>query len=129
MYLYYLGITKKRADLRHRLSTHAHGTARRSTLRLVLAGLGAVEVVPEGSGRRKVKLPYTAERELTAWIGANLRVSWLEVPSPGDLEAALIAELRPPLNLEHNKAHPMYAHVKASRAAFRGTVALQCSDG
>ncbi len=118
-FLFYVGITKKKRDLRKRLSTHTTGSARSSTVRLSLASLGAVQTTPLDAGRGKVRLAADAEAELTVWIADHLHVSWFETDRPGDVEAAVIGALRPPLNLEHNASHPMYATVKAARATFR----------
>jgi hypothetical protein len=39
-------------------------------------------------------------------MAANALVSWIEHPTPWDLEPELIRELRPPLNLAENSHHP-----------------------
>jgi hypothetical protein len=118
-FLYYVGITKAKRDLRKRLSTHTTGTARSSTVRLTLASPGAVQTTPLDAGRGKVRLSADAETELTVWIAEHLQLTWFETDRPGDIEAAVIGALWPPLNLEHNASHPMYAKVKAARAEFR----------
>lgn len=118
-FLYYVGITKSKRDLRKRLTTHSTGKARSSTLRLTLASLGAVETTPLDAGRGKVRLPADAEAALTAWIAAHLQVSWVATDDPGDIEAEVIAAMLPPLNLEHNSSHPMSGSVKVARAEFR----------
>jgi hypothetical protein len=118
-FLYYVGITKSKRDLRKRLSAHTTGKARSSTLRLTLTSLGAVEATPLDAGRGKVRLPADAEAALTGWIAAHLQVSWVATDDPGDIEAEVIAAMLPPLNLEHNSSHPKYGRVKAARAEFR----------
>lgn len=120
-FLYYVGITKSERNLRKRLSTHTTGKARSSTLRLTLASLGAVHTTPLNAGRSKVRLEPDAEAALTEWIAGHLQVNWVETDRPGDMEAAVIGALSPPLNLEHNASHPMYSTVKKARADFRAT--------
>lgn len=118
-FLYYVGITKSARSLRSRLAKHATGKARSSTLRLTLAALGAVLTTPLSAGGSKVSLAPGAETELTPWIANHLEVSWFACDEPGPIEATIIGEMRPPLNIEHNKSHPMCATVGAARAAFR----------
>lgn len=118
-FLYYVGTTKTKRDLRKRLVTHAAGKARSSTVRFTLAALGAVLTTPLDAGRGKVRLETDEEAELTTWIAEHFGVSWSESDNPGDIEASVIGALKPPLNLDHNSSHPMYATVKAARAAFR----------
>jgi hypothetical protein len=42
----------------------------------------------------------------SGWMEANAFVTWVEHPVPWEIEATLIRELRPSLNLADNSAHP-----------------------
>jgi len=61
------------------------------------------------------------EARLSTWMREHLRVSWAQHPEPHAVEAAVIAELAPPLNQEHNTSHPLYATIAAARAAYRAS--------
>jgi hypothetical protein len=46
----------------------------------------------------------------------NLLLSWAVTTEPWQIEPAVIAGLQPPLNVDHNSAHPFCATMKAARA-------------
>lgn len=56
---------------------------------------------------------------LTEWQQAHLRVSCYVHPTPWELEASVIDQLKPPLNLDLNEAHTFHATLKAARAQLR----------
>jgi hypothetical protein len=67
-------------------------------------------------------VPIDADEErLSAWMREHLRVTWAEHPEPNDVEATVIKELGPPLNQDHNRAHPLFATIAAARAAYRAS--------
>ena len=49
----------------------------------------------------------------------NLRVQWVRRPEPLSIEPAIVREMLPPLNRDHNQAHPFYEAVGKSRERFR----------
>ena len=59
------------------------------------------------------------EALLSEWMEKNAFVSWLEHSSPWTLEAGVIRELRPPLNLAENASHPYYIRLSAVRLDAR----------
>jgi hypothetical protein len=122
-YLYYVGIASHRSGLRRRLTTHANKRARQSTLRLTLAALGAIDARPALDKRGKLRLGEEDEAALSHWIATHLKVSWYEVTQPHDLEAAVIARLAPPLNLDFSGRHPAFSHVKSARRVLRDRAA------
>ena len=59
------------------------------------------------------------ELRLSEWMRERLRLTWAEHPEPWTVEAAVIAELEPPLNLADNAANPRYEHVREARKRWR----------
>jgi hypothetical protein len=121
--LVYVGIapgtaTSKRS-LYKRFGDHTR-EAGRSTLRY---GLASFLFEQEGwklrwrTDRPMLATPY--DRALTGWMETNLRVQWVRRPEPLSIEPAIVREMCPPLNREHNQAHPFYEAVGASRERFR----------
>jgi len=126
--LLYVGIG---AGLRARMvDRHVRGGTGASTLRRSLAALLMDE---EGLRTRwtttRVVLVPEDERRLTDWIRTRLRVTWCEHHDPAGVEPAVIALLKPPLNLDHNAAHAAYGTVKAGRAAWRASAGPKPADG
>jgi hypothetical protein len=115
--LLYIGIAPPREGssntLRIRIRQHFSGTAFGSPLRLALGCLLAKELGMElrsvGASRR---LTFgSGEERLSEWMAANAFVAWVEHPRPWEIERDVIADLRPPLNLEGNSAHPFCAEL------------------
>jgi hypothetical protein len=48
----------------------------------------------------------------------QLRVSWCEQAEPWKCEPCLVVGMAPPLNSDHNHAHPFYTTLRATRARF-----------
>ncbi|HEY5260836.1 MAG TPA: hypothetical protein VIJ33_01855 [Solirubrobacteraceae bacterium] len=121
--LVYVGIAPGTAtsqrSLYKRFGDHAR-EAGRSTLRY---GLASFLFEQEGwkprwrTDRPMLSKPY--DRALTEWMETNLLVQWVRRPEPLSIEPAIVREMRPPLNREHNQAHPFYEAVGASRERFR----------
>ncbi|BEL04336.1 hypothetical protein Q0Z83_025270 [Actinoplanes sichuanensis] len=86
-----------------------------STLRRTLAGL----LVSEGyrtTWTDRVVLVPEDEARLTAWMHANLRLTWAQDAEPGSIEATLVRRLHPPLNVSGvDPAHVQPAVVAAKR--------------
>jgi hypothetical protein len=49
----------------------------------------------------------------------HLRVTWVAHPAPWDIETTVIADMRPPLNIDHNRDHPYCDTNRALRADFK----------
>lgn len=123
--LLYVGIAPgsamSRQTLRSRvLRNHFGGNTGSSTFRLSLAALlmDAEGYEPVATAKKCV---LTAEdnRRLSEWQQANLALTWCEVPEPWTVEAAVIAEMSPPMNLAANGGHPFQATMSAARQGFR----------
>jgi hypothetical protein len=120
--LIYIGIAPGRASskrvLRARFGDHGKD-AGRSTLRRALASLLYQQ---EGWRLQWTDRPLLADVDndaLTAWMDINLRVQWVHVPEPWDIEAEIVRLMRPPLNRTHNQEHPFYKKVGEARERFR----------
>lgn len=99
---------------------HVEGNTGSSTLRLTLAAhlLDTLELKPRAT-TTKVVLSAADNLRLTDWMRAHLRVTWVAHSSPWDVEAEVIAEMRPPLNIDHNRSHPYCQTNRDLRDAFR----------
>lgn len=122
--LLYVGIAPKgpgsAATLRSRVvGNHLNGNIAASTLRRTLASLLArpLALAPIKKGT-KVVLPKDQNTALTTWQQTHLRLTWYATPKPWLVEAAIIAALRPPLNLDDNTDHPFFATLSAARRAL-----------
>jgi hypothetical protein len=118
--LLYIGLAQ---NLRARVvGNHFRGPTGSSTLRRALV---ALLLTSEGYTTRWTRtrvVPVDAdEARLSAWMREHLRVTWVERPDPQAVEAAVIAELAPPLNQDHNRAHPLHSMIAAARAAYRAS--------
>jgi hypothetical protein len=121
--LVYVGIAPGTAtsnrSLYKRFGDHTR-EARRSTLRY---GLASFLFEQEGwrlrwsTDRPLLAKPY--DHALTAWMETNLRVQWVRRPQPLSIEPVIVRDMLPPLNRDHNQAHPFYEAVGKSRERFR----------
>ncbi|WP_213571514.1 GIY-YIG nuclease family protein [Rhodococcus sp. USK13] len=112
--LLYVGLA---TNLRRRITSHHLRRSGSSTLRRTLAGL---LLDTEGYRTRRtdrVVLVDEDEIRLTAWMHAHLRVSWCEHPTPAAVEATVIEQWAPPLNVAHASG-PARALIEAARAAY-----------
>ena len=124
--LLYVGIA---GGLRQRVvRRHISGGTGGSTLRRALAALllDAESLTTRWTSTRVVLL-RDDERRLTTWMRTHLRVTWCPHPLPRTVERAVIAALQPPLNQEHNTAHPAYSTVRAARARLRASAGAKPS--
>ena len=118
--LLYIGLA---TNLRTRVGrNHLRGPTGSSTLRRALVAL----LMPSEGYRTRWTIdrvvPIDAdEARLSEWMRAHLRVTWASHPEPKAVEAAVIAELAPPLNQRDNKAHPLYETIRVARAAYRAS--------
>lgn len=112
--LLYVGIATK---LRSRLVSNHLRRSGSSTLRRTLAGLLLDDERFRTRWTDRVVLVEDDEIRLTAWMTANLRVSWCEHPTPRDVEASIVGMLHPPLNVDHATG-PSVVVIKAARRRY-----------
>src|SRR5215217_3856392 len=122
-YLLYVGIAPSRATsratLRSRvLGNHIGGNLAASTLRRSLAALlwRRQGWTPYRTARGKLRFSREENAALTTWQFENLLLSWAVTREPWATERAVIAELLPPLNIDHNADHPFCAAMKQARS-------------
>jgi hypothetical protein len=116
--LVYVGIAPGTATSK-RFADHTR-EAGRSTLRYGLASFLFEQEdwkLRWRTDRPLLAKPY--DHALTAWMETNLRVQWVRRPEPLSIEPAIVREMLPPLNREHNQAHPFYEAVGKARERFR----------
>jgi hypothetical protein len=112
--LLYLG---RATSLRGRIVRNHLRRSGSSTLRRTLAGLLLPSEGYRTTWTDRVVLRPDDELRLTAWMRANLRLTWAEDPQPEDIEAELIRRLRPPLNVHGvDPAHLQSAVVTAKNS-------------
>jgi hypothetical protein len=106
--------------LRKRLCEHysknAYGSTLRRTLGCLLQERLGIELRRVGGERTTFG---EGEQTLSGWMAENAFVGWVEHPSPWNIEDVLVQELRPPLNLKRNRAHPFYSELSAIREAAK----------
>lgn len=113
--LLYLG---KAERLRSRVASYHLRDSGRSTLRRTLAGLLMPTEGYRTTWTDRVVLVTEDEQGLTGWMHRHLTLTWSEHPDPGTLEKALIARLRPPLNVDGAEHGTALHHVKKARALY-----------
>ncbi|HEX4422346.1 MAG TPA: hypothetical protein VH165_30745 [Kofleriaceae bacterium] len=67
----------------------------------------------------KVQLPKEQNMQLGRWQHQHLRLTWHAAPKPWLLECAVIAKLRPPLNLAANQDHAFYSTLSDARRRLK----------
>lgn len=122
--LLYVGIAPASAtsqgNLARCLRIHTKGAIGSSTLRRGLAAL-----LYEDFGWRPIwasTRPGLENRDLAAlseWQSENLAVQWCVCKEPWVIEPAVIAAMKPPINLDHNRGHDFYETMSTRRSAFR----------
>jgi hypothetical protein len=125
--LLYVGISPSTVTSRRHLAArliknHAHGNIGASTFRLSVASLllAELDLQPRtGSDRSRIQ----SEEPLTAWIERSCGVTFAITGRPWEFEAAVIAQLNPPLNLDRG-THPFRLHVQKERAAMKRACGL-----
>lgn len=117
--LLYVGIAPARAssagNLRKRLRIHHGAAIGSSTFRRSLA---AFLWEPMGWSPEFTDRPVLSARDLAAlseWQRENTVVQWVVVEAPWVPEPEIVQAMRPPLNQDHNEAHPFYAEVGSAR--------------
>lgn len=123
--LLYLGIApnsvRSKRNLRSRLRQHTGANLGGSTFRLSLAALLSER---EGWTPIWTDRPCLEQSDLDAllaWQRTNLRARWCKVAEPWrpGLESEVIRLMTPPLNRDHNEAHPFYGTIGDARSALR----------
>jgi hypothetical protein len=112
--LLYLG---RATSLRGRILRNHLRRSGSSTLRRTLAGL----LVSEGyrtTWTDRVVLIGEDETRLTAWMYANLQLTWAQDPEPAAVEAELVRRLHPPLNVHGVDPEHVQAAVVAAKNAY-----------
>lgn len=112
--LLYVGLA---TNLRRRIIKDHLRRSRSSTLRRTLAGLLLDTEHYRTRRTDRVVLVADDEIRLTAWMHAHLRLSWCPHPTPGAVEATVIEQWAPPLNVVHASG-PTRAVVQAARRAY-----------
>jgi len=112
--LLYIGLAK---DLRRRIRGAHLRRTRKSTLRRTLAGFLLSTEDYRTRRTDRVVLVREDEARLTEWMHTYLRLSWCLHPAPAEVEATLIQQWEPPLNVTHTRG-PARAIVEATRTAF-----------
>lgn len=123
--LLYVGISPARETSRQTvrarvLGNHLNGNVGSSTFRFALAALllDPLDLHPY-LRETKVALSAPENARLSAWQRAHLLLTWCARERPWEIEAAVIAQLTPPLNSTGNAAHAFYPAVRSARAEFR----------
>ncbi|MEU8003226.1 GIY-YIG nuclease family protein [Catellatospora sp. NPDC049111] len=116
--LLYLGIAERKSGLRTRIVKEHLARSGSSTLRRTLAGLLMSTERYETAWTDRVVLVAADELRLTAWMHANLRLTWFACEDPEQHEKNLITSLRPPLNLKQAVPSAALTTVKAAKVAY-----------
>jgi hypothetical protein len=112
--LLYLG---RATNLRGRILRNHLRRSGSSTLRRTLAGLLVSEAYRTIWTDRVVLVPEDESR-LTAWMSANLRLTWAQDAEPVSVEATLVRRLHPPLNVSGVDPGHVNAAVVAAKTAY-----------
>ncbi|WP_083449248.1 MULTISPECIES: GIY-YIG nuclease family protein [Actinoplanes] len=91
-----------------------------STLRRTLAGLLVSEGYRTTWTDRVVLVPADEDR-LTAWMFANLRLTWAQDAEPASVEATLVRRLHPPLNVSGVDPEHVRPAVVAAKEAYNAS--------
>ncbi|MCS4255963.1 hypothetical protein M2405_004266 [Rhodococcus erythropolis] len=112
--LLYVGLA---TNLRRRIVRNHLRRSGQSTLRRTLAGLLLDTEHYRTRRTDRVVLIDEDETRLTAWMHTHLQLTWCQHPTPDAVEAAVIAQWAPPLNVAHASG-PARAVIEAARAAY-----------
>jgi hypothetical protein len=125
--LLYVGVSPRRHQskqtIRSRvIANHIRGNIGSSTFRYVLAALLRDELGLRPEARQtKLVLSHDDNARLRRWQDDNLHLTWCVREQPWQIEDAVIALMRPPLNSAGNQTHPFFATVRCARAALRAS--------
>jgi hypothetical protein len=112
--LLYVGLA---TNLRRRIVRNHLRRSGQSTLRRTLAGLLLDTEHYRTRRTDRVVLVDEDEARLTAWMHTHLQLSWCQHPTPDAVEAAVIAQWAPPLNVAHASG-PARTVIETARAAY-----------
>lgn len=112
--LLYVGLA---TNLRRRIVKNHLRRSGQSTLRRTLAGLLLDTERYRTRRTDRVVLVDEDEARLTAWMHTHLQLTWCQRPTPDAVEAAVIAQWAPPLNVAHASG-PARALIEIARAAY-----------
>ena len=114
-------VSSKR-DLKKRIMEHYSGNAEASTLRLTLGCLLSdglnIELRRVGSGRR-MTFTKAGETKLSDWMSHNAYVTWVEHPTPWQVEEEAIKRFVLPLNLQENESNDFSGTLSGIRSEMR----------
>lgn len=102
-------------------SQHIRGNARSSTFRLTISCL-LVEAM--GLDMEAGRLASASNTRISSWIAEHLRVAISSYPDRdrlGAVEAAVVAAIDPPLNLDHCGTSSVRVQLRGRRARFRAS--------
>lgn len=122
--LFYVGIAPKdsasQATLRSRVvGNHINGNTGSSTFRKTLASLLFETMGWQPRLTDRPLLTSSDNAALRDWQHENLRLTWALHPRPWEVEADVIAQLQPPLNLAGNTTHPFHGALSRARNRFK----------
>ncbi|UGQ55394.1 GIY-YIG nuclease family protein (plasmid) [Rhodococcus qingshengii] len=112
--LLYVGLA---TNLRRRIVRNHLRRSGQSTLRRTLAGLLLDTEHYRTRRTDRVVLVDEDETRLAVWMLTHLQLSWCQHPTPDAVEAAVIAQCAPPLNVAHARG-PVRAVIETARAAY-----------
>ncbi|WP_433796745.1 GIY-YIG nuclease family protein [Actinoplanes sp. CA-252034] len=115
--LLYLG---RAGSLRARILRNHLRRSGSSTLRRTLAGLLLSEGYRTTWTDRVVLIPED-ETRLTAWMHANLQLTWAQDAEPVSVEATLVRRLHPPLNVSGVDPDHVQPAVVAAKKAYNAS--------
>ncbi|MBP2520902.1 MULTISPECIES: GIY-YIG nuclease family protein [Rhodococcus] len=118
MRLLYVGLA---TNLRRRVISNHLRRSGSSTLRRTLAGLLLDAEHYRTRRTDRVVLVDEDEIRLTAWMRAHLQLTWCLHPTPEAVEAPVIEQWAPPLNVAHARG-PARAVIEAARAAYSASL-------
>jgi len=113
----YLG---RATSLRGRILRNHLRRSGSSTLRRTLAGLLMSEGYRTTWTDRVVLIPDD-EARLTAWMHANLRLTWAEDADPASIEAELVRRVHPPLNVHGVDPEHLQMAVVAAKSSYNSS--------
>ncbi len=117
----YLG---RASSLRGRILRNHLRRSGSSTLRRTLAGLLVAENYRTTWTDRVVLVPED-ETRLTAWMTANLQLTWAQDAEPVSIEATLVRRLHPPLNVSGVDPSHVQAAVVEAKGRYNASAAPQ----
>jgi len=112
--LLYIGLA---TNLRKRITSNHLRRSGQSTLRRTLAGLLLDTERYRTRRTDRVVLVDQDEDRLTAWMHTHLQLTWCQHPTPDAVEARVIQQWAPPLNVAHASG-PARAVIEAARTAY-----------